>query len=134
MNWKKFFLTGILGGIVFFAVEQIVYNIVKMVFPFDMLSLAGMRAITDPTMILYFVYPFVMAFMLALAYSNFRLEGNAMRKGMKLGMVLFIALIIPGSFLIFSSMDYPVGFTVNHLAGGLLGMTALGIVTAKFME
>ena len=44
---------------------------------------------------------------------------------------MWIVVDITSAFLVFSSMDYPIGFTVNSVAGSLLDTLIAGIIIAK---
>jgi hypothetical protein len=97
------------------------------------LNLGGMRsATTDPIMILFFVYPWVLAFAMTCVYLKIEglLEGDWMAKGKQFGCIIWVVAGIPSAFLVWSSMNYPIGFTINSLVGSLLYMIAGGIVIA----
>jgi hypothetical protein len=124
--------TGILAGIAIFVVMWIVSLAAQAIFAYDVLKLDGMRAVTDPIMILFFVYPWVLAFAMTCVYLKIErlLEGDWMAKGKQFGCIIWIVAGIPSAFLIWSSMNYPIGFTISSLVGSLLYMIAGGIVIA----
>lgn len=136
MNWKKFILAGVIGGVVITAVSLIVGSIITFLFPYNVLELGGMRTVTDPVMMLFFLHPWVLSFAMALVYPYFSkvLEGNYLCKGKKFGVLVWAVASIPSAFLVYSSMDYPVGFTVNSVIGSLLYVLAAGITIAKIMD
>jgi hypothetical protein len=70
----------------------------------------------------------------AYTYAKGSLKGNYMKKGEKFGLIMWIVVSIPSAFLVFTSMDYPIGFTVNSIVGPLIYMLAVGAVIAKLME
>ena len=84
-------------------------------------------------MILYLLHPFVLAFALSYIYpmleKNFK--GSYIDKGKSFGIAMWIIVSIPSAFLVYSSMTYPIGFTVQSVIGGLLSMLAAGIVIAR---
>jgi hypothetical protein len=41
---------------------------------------------------------------------------------------------IPSAFIVFSSMDYPIGFTVNSVIGSLLYMLGAGITITRLSK
>jgi len=124
--------TGILAGIAIFAIMMIASLAAQAIFAYDAVSLAGMRAINDPIMILFFVYPFVLAFAMTCVYCKIEgiLKGDWMAKGKQFGLLVWIVAGIPSAFLVWSSMNYPIGFIVNSLIGSLLYMVAGGLVIA----
>jgi hypothetical protein len=133
MDLRRFLLSGILGGIAIWIVGIILSIIVMQIWPFDVLSLGGMRTIGDPIILLYFLQPFVLAFALSYIYpmleKNFK--GSYIDKGKSFGIAMWIVVSIPHAFLLYSSMNYPIGFTVESVVGSLLYMIAAGIVIAR---
>ncbi|MEK6959481.1 MAG: hypothetical protein AABW59_05575 [archaeon] len=129
MNWVRFGLAIIVGGMLISIISMLFSNITTAVSPYDVLSLGGIRSITDPIMILYFAYPFVLAFMMVLAYEYLKdaFRGSANRKAFMLAAVTFMLAEIPSAFMVFASMDYPLGFYVDGVIGGFLYM----LVAAK---
>ena len=101
-----------------------------------MLELQGMRTIDDPVAILFFIYPWVLGFALSIVYSQLEnaFEGNYTSKGLKFGFLMWIAIGITSSFLVFSSMDYPLGFTVNSVIGSLIYIPLSAIVISKIFN
>lgn len=135
-DFRKFLVAGILGGIVIFIVSWIVDYFTQMVWPYNVLELGGMRAVTDPVMLLFFLHAWVMAFALAFVYPYLKgnLEGTIGHKGAKFGFIAWIVASIPSAFIVYTSMNYPIGFTFNSVVGSLLYMLAAGITIARFME
>ena len=95
-----------------------------------------MRSIKDPICILYFIYPWILGFALSFAYPYFDkgLEGKPITKGWKFGLLMWIVVGITSAFLVFSSMDYPIGFTVNSVVGSLLDTLIAGIIIANIFN
>lgn len=133
MNVGKFLATGLAAGAVILVIMNIVSQVMAMVFKYNVLELGGMRAVTDPIMILFFAYPFVLGFALTYAYSRITesLKGSEISKGLSFGVLMWIATSIPSTFLVWSSMNYPIGFTVSSVVGSLLFIPAAGVVIAK---
>lgn len=129
---RKFLISGILTGIVITIVSTIMNAIISTIWPYNLLSLEGIRSVADPVMILYFLYPWVLGFALVYAYNYIEraLKGNYITKGKKFGMLTWIVVSIPSAFLVWSSMNYPIGFTINSVIGSLIYMIATGITIA----
>ena len=136
MKLKQILIGGILAGIVIEVISMAVSWLAQSIWNYDVLKLAGMRTINDPVSILFFVYPWVLGFALVCVYSYFEkaLEGNYVAKGWKFGLLMWIVVSISSAFLVFASMDYPIGFTVNSLIGPLIYMLVTGIVIAKIFD
>jgi len=129
----KFIKTGILTGVVISIVSWIVSTVVNMIWPYDVLSLGGMRPISDPVMLLFFLHPWVLGFALSYIYPHVvkkESKGNYIDKGKHFGFMMWIITGVPSAFFVFSSMNYPVGFTINSIVGNLLYMLAAGVTIA----
>ena len=132
---KKCVVAGLAAGVVILVVSQVVDFLVTMAFPgYSVLDLGGMRAVTDPIMMLFFLHPFVLGLALAFLYPYLNLKGGPMAKGKKFGLMMWLVIVIPSAFMVFASMDYPLPFTVSQVVGGLLYMLAAGVVIAKLMK
>ncbi|MBU2101024.1 hypothetical protein KKG83_07400 [Candidatus Micrarchaeota archaeon] len=134
MDAKKFLISGILGGIAILIISFIFDSLVGMAFPYDIFSLGGMRSIEDPLMMLFFLSPFVTAFAMSFVFPYLKLEGNYLSKGKKFGFLVWLVAGVPSAFIVYTSMTYPIGFTISSFIGSLLYMLGGAIVIAKFME
>jgi len=136
MKLKQILIAGILAGIVIEVISMAFSWLAQSIWNYDVLKLAGMRTINDPVSILFFVYPWVLGFALVCVYSYFEkaLEGNYVTKGWKFGLLMWVVVSISSAFLVFVSMDYPIGFTVNSVIGPLIYMLVTGIVVAKIFD
>jgi len=134
LDAKKFLISGILGGIVIWIISFIFDYLVVMAFPYNILELGGMRAIDDPLMLLFFLSPFVTAFAMSFVYPYLNLKGNFMQKGQKFGFLVWLVAGVPSAFIVYTSMTYPIGFTISSFIGSLLYMIGGAIAIAKFME
>ncbi|UCH72348.1 MAG: hypothetical protein JSW62_02025 [Thermoplasmatales archaeon] len=136
MKWKQVIVGGILAGIVITIITTVFSWLTQTIWQYDVLELAGMRPVDDPIAILFFVYPWVLGFALSYVYSYLgkSLDGNSTTKGWKFGLLMWIVVSITSAFLVFSSMDYPIGFTVNSTIGPLIYMLLAGIIIAKTFD
>ena len=127
---------GIAAGVAMLIVYFAVNMIVMAVAPYDILSLGGMRSATDPLMMLFFLHPFVLGLVFAYTYKyiNKSLKGNSAAKGREYGMLMWLVYTVPSAFVVLTSMDYPIVFTVQQIAGGWVMMLAGGIVIAKMLK
>lgn len=135
MNAKGVLSAGIAAGIVITVISLVTGMVVQSIWPYDIFTLGGMRAKNDPIMILFFLHPFVLAGAMATVYSKLggALSGDAVQKGKTFGLLLWLAVSLPSAFLVYTSMNYPIGFTISSIVGSLLYMPAAGITIAKIM-
>jgi len=132
MCGKKFLISGILAGIVIEILSMIISTVMQALGNYNVLALGGMRNISDPIMALFFVYPFVLGFAMTYVYSKMekQLKGSYVDKGKSFGLITWILAGLPSAFLVWSSMNYPIGFTISSLIGSLIYIPCAGIVIA----
>ncbi len=136
MKAKSVVLCGIAGGALIEIVMLASSAIAGAFFPYDVLSLGGMRSSNDPVMALFFAWPFVFAFAAAIAFGTVEdaLEGTVFVRGSSFGALLILLYTIPSFFVVFTSMDYPFGFYLSNLLLGLVGFPLLGILFVRFWK
>jgi hypothetical protein len=136
MKCKEIIVGGIIVGFMIMLIDIIIGGIFQLVLPYDIFELGGMRTIDDPIMLLFFIHPWVLSFTLSFVYSYFEktLDGNYITKGWKFGFLMWIVIFVPYTFLVFASMEYPIGFYVNSIIPPFFYMILSGIVIAKTFE
>lgn len=133
MRLKNILAGGIAGGFVLLVLVTIFSELSVLVAPYNIATLGGMRAMDDPVMMLYFLYPFVFAFAAAFVFDIVQgsLTGkNRTQKGVFYGGLLFMVVTIPSVFVMASSMTYPIGFYVAQVLEGIIGYPVLGAIFA----
>jgi TM2 domain-containing membrane protein YozV len=133
---KRIVASGVVAGIVVLVLSMVVSTVTQVLFDYNVMALAGMRLVNDPVSILFFAFPFVIALVMAVLYDFIRksFAGTATRKGILLGLLGWMVYGIPSAFIVFSSMDYPFGFTVNSVVGSLVYMLGAGITITKLSK
>jgi hypothetical protein len=136
MNIKNIVLAGFSGGVVLLISMFIFGEIANAIFPYDIATLGGMRAMNDPVMGLFFLYPFVLSFVAAILFDIIKdsLKGTTLFKGLMFGLMFFMLQTIPSMFVIFISMSYPTGFHLSSFLNGIIGFPVIGILFAKLWE
>lgn len=136
METKTIVVSGIVAGIVVLVLSMIVSTATQVLFDYNVLTLAGMRSVNDPVSILFFLHPFVVGLAMAILYDFAKksFTGTVIRKGIVLGLLGWIVYGIPSAFIVFSSMDYPIGFTVNSVIGSLVYMLGAGITITRLSK
>jgi hypothetical protein len=126
-------VSGLAAGIVALALSMVISTATQALFDYDVMTLAGMRSVNDPVSILFFLFPFVIGVAMAILYDFTKksFTGTATRKGVVLGLLGWIVYGIPSAFIVFSSMNYPLGFTVNSVIGSLVYMLGAGITITQ---
>ncbi len=132
---KKIVIGGIAAGLVILVVSQVVSYAVMAVpgLYFDIFKLGGMRAKEDPIMALFFLHPWVLGFAMAIAFQKFKpaFKSTGLCRGKAFGIFVWLLYGLPSAFIVYTSMNYPIGFTVNSLVGSFLYLIAAGITLEK---
>ncbi len=133
MDGKKVLTAGISGGIVLFILLFGLNVLMNAAIGYDISSFGGMRAMDDPVMLLFFAYPFVVAFAAAWSFNIVKscLAGSGIQKGITFGILLLVLIAIPSNFAMFTSMNWPVSFYIGNLISAVIGYPLLGILYAK---
>ena len=132
MNWGKIVIATILAGIVITVISLAAGYAAQLANPhYDVLSLGGMRAASDPIMLLFYAHPFVLALAFSIAFHFFMdTFGRAQpfRKGIHFGLLMWMLVTLPSMFLIYSSMDYGTTFLLSGTFGQLAEFVCAGVV------
>lgn len=133
MNTKNIAIAGIAGGTLLFVLLFGLNVIMNQVIPYDPAQFHGMRPMEDPVMLLFFAYPFVVAFAAAYLYDLLHpvLAGSVMQKGFAFAIVLLVVIAIPSEFAMYTSMDWPVTFYIGNLIWSVAGFLSTGILFAR---
>ena len=135
MEVKKLVASGLVSAVIIFVVSFAVDFVVQRIpgFSYNVLSLGGMRPINDPVMILFFLHPVVLGFALAIVFAKLgrAFKGSAVERGKNFGLLMWLVAGLPSAWIVFSSMNYPVGFTINSVVAGAVYFVLAGITLAK---
>jgi hypothetical protein len=136
MEWKKFVLSWILGTVLLYITLFLISAITMVIAPFNIFDVGGMRTVNDPLMTLYFLYPVLLSLITTYVFSAVRgsLQGSCINKGLMFGLLLFLLLTVSSGFIIFTTMQYPVGFYIDMILNGLISYPLLGILYTIIWE
>jgi hypothetical protein len=134
---KKILIAVIAGGILLLAAQLAFSWIGNLIAPYDVFAIGGMRARDDPVNLLFFAYPFVLAFTSAIVFDRVKGalgecgSGCCCGAGFSFGLILILLVTVPSVFVIFASMTYPPGFYIGNILMGMIGFPALGMLYAR---
>jgi hypothetical protein len=136
MDSKKIITGGITGGAILFILFFSFNMIMNMVIPYDITKFGGMRAMNDPVMLLFFLYPFVVAFAQAVLFDSVQdsLKGTPVQKGLRFSGLLFVIMTIPSLFVMATSMDWPVDFYANTILWEVVGFLIIGALFTRIWK
>ena len=133
MNAKFIVTGGIAAGFLLLILMMVSGYLVNMVMPADISQYGGMRAMNDPVMNLFYLYPFVIAFAAAVVFDCIRdcLKGDQIRKGLMFGGLLLIIMTIPSLYVMITSMTWPLDFYVSTGIWEIISFPLMGVLFAK---
>jgi hypothetical protein len=136
MNAKNVVIGGIAAGFLLLILMMVSGYLVNMVMPADISQYGGMRAMNDPIMNLFYLYPFVIAFAAAVVFDCVRdsLKGDTTRKGLMFGGLLLTIMTIPSLFVMITSMTWPLDFYVSTGIWEIISFPLMGVMFAKIWK
>ena len=128
MNVKTIIFAGIAGGILLLVLLIAINMIMNIVVPYDIMKFEGMRPADDPVLILFFLYPFVIAFSQAIVFDLVKssLAGNQVQKGIQFSALSIVIMTIPSLYVMFTSMNWPIDFYISSLVWEIIGFLMIG--------
>lgn len=135
MSLLKSVFAVLAGGLSFLLMQTLISTtIIQTYFPYNMLTLGGMRQPTDPIMVLFFLHSFILMMGSVILYPMLKLAGTTLQKGMRLGALMWLAYSVPSSYVIYTSMTYPVGFYLESFVFSFASWVIAGIIIARTLE
>lgn len=133
MHVKNIVTSGVVAGVMLLILMIVSGFLVNMVLPADISQYGGMRAMDDPVMNLFYLYPFVIAFAAAILFDCVRdcLKGDQMTKGLMFGGLLLIIMTIPSLYVMITSMTWPLDFYVSTGIWEVISYPLMGVLFAK---
>ncbi len=136
MEWKKFIISWVLGSVLLYFTLFLVSAFTMVIAPFNIFDIGGMWSATDPVMMLYYLYPVLLSLITTYVFSVVRgsLQGSYIEKGLMFGLLMFLLLSVTSGFIIITTMQYPVGFSLDMVLNGLISYPLLGILYTIIWE
>jgi hypothetical protein len=136
MQPKNIALGGIAAGFMLLILMIVSGYLVNLVMPTEIGQYGGMRAVNDPIMSLFYLYPFIVAFAAAIVFDCVRecLKGDQIQKGLMFGGLLLILMTVPSLYVMFTSMTWPVDFYVSTGIWEMISFPLMGVVFARIWK
>jgi hypothetical protein len=136
MDIKKITLGGIVAGTILLVLMVVINLTMNVIIPTDTGSYGGMRAMNDPVMLLFFFYPFVVAIAAAIVFDTVKdaLKGTQMQKGLMFGGILITLIMIPGLYVMYTSMTWPLEFYVSTGLWEIISLPVAGLIFARIWK
>ncbi len=133
MNVKNIATATVAAGFMLLILMIVSGFLVNMVLPADISQYGGMRAMDDPIMTLFYLYPFVIAFAAAILFDCVRdcLKGDQMTKGLMFGGLLLIIMTVPSLYVMITSMTWPLDFYISTGIWEVISFPLMGVLFAK---
>jgi len=135
MDVKKVIVSGLLSGLIIFIASMLTSKIFGVIFPFlnaEYTNESIFRPWSDPLMLLYFAYPFLLGIILAWFWQKTKsIFGENIKGGINFGVVYWAITSIPGMFITYSSFQVSLLLVISWSVAGLIGAVLAGIVFVK---
>jgi hypothetical protein len=132
---RKIVLPGLLIGVANFIVSMAVSKIFGVIFPSiatEYTNTALFRPWSDPLMLLFFVYPFLMGILFAWFWHKVKNTFTRdLKGGIDFAITYWIIATIPGMFITYTSMPYSGLMILSWLIGGLIQALIAGLILVK---
>ena len=132
---KKIIISGLLTGLIIFLASQVTNRIFGVIFPAINAEYQNpnlFRSFSDPLMLLFFVYPFLLGIILAWFWNKTRsIFGENIKGGINFGLTYWVVAVIPGMFVTYASMPYSLAIVASWLVQGLVTGILAGIILMK---
>ena len=106
---------------------------VNVIIPADISMYGGMTATDDPVMILFFFYPFIVAFAAAILFDVVKdcLMGTPVQKGLMFGALLLVIMTVPNLYMMITSMTRPIDLFISTTTREIMSFPLRGILFCK---
>ncbi|OGZ65638.1 MAG: hypothetical protein A2812_03405 [Candidatus Staskawiczbacteria bacterium RIFCSPHIGHO2_01_FULL_36_16] len=135
MNVKRILVSGLLAGLVIFIASMLTSKIFGVIFPWlnaEYQNESIFRPWSDPLMLLYFLYPFLLGIILAWFWQKTKnVFGDNLKGGASFGIAYWIVSSIPGMFITYSSFQVSLLMVISWSLAGLVSAVLAGIIFVK---
>jgi hypothetical protein len=134
---KKIVVSGLVTGVVIFVVSMALSQLINIVFPTlpkEYVNGKLFRPWTDPLMLLYFLYPFLLGLVLSWAWSKTKkiVCGKTIwKKGACFGLAYCLIASVPGMFITLSTFQVSLLMVLSWAVTGLVEAVVAGVILAK---
>jgi len=134
----KTFLTGLLAGVATIIINLILTPLFNVIDPnlVTTYSTGVFRVESDPTKMLFYIFPFLMGIILAWVWSKVRpvFKGQvASKQGVYFGLIIWL-ISVPDIFINYSSFPLPLLMIISwSIMGGVEAIVA-GLIFAKLLK
>jgi hypothetical protein len=134
---KKIFIPGVVAGVVMLIAAMVVGLLTSLALP----SMAKeyqntnlFRSMSDPIMLLYFVYPFFLGVALAWVWDRTKGvigEGSIWMRGGKFARAFWIVSALPGILMSYSSFPISLALALSWLLSSMVQLLCAGYIYAR---
>jgi hypothetical protein len=134
---KKIFIPGVVAGVVMLVAAVVVGLLTSLALPsmakeYENTNL--FRSMSDPIMLLYFVYPFLLGVALAWVWDRTKGvigEGSIWMRGGKFARTFWIVSALPGILMSYSSFPISLALALSWLLSSMVQLLCAGYIYAR---
>ncbi|MFA5947639.1 MAG: hypothetical protein WC806_01540 [Candidatus Gracilibacteria bacterium] len=134
---KKIFTSGLVAAVVMIALGMGVGYLFNAIFPslvYEYNNVNIYRPWSDPLMMLYFLHPILLGFMLAWGWDKIKKIASGktdLCKGVRFGFITFVILTIPGMLISYASFQISLLMILSWTIGSFVQLLIAGMIYAK---
>jgi len=128
---KKLIVPGFISGVAMLVVGMILNRLYPLVFPAltqEYENPAMFRPWSDPLMMLFFLYPFILGFVVAFLWT----KKIAEKKPLKFALVYWLIASVPGMFVTYTSFTVSLAMVVSWTLSGFIQAFIAGFIFSRF--
>ncbi len=128
---KKLIVPGLLSGVAMLVAGMILNRLYPLIVPAltkEYENPAMFRPWSDPLMMLFFLYPFILGFVLAFLWNKKIADKNPL----KFALVYWLIASVPGMFVTYTSFAVSLAMVVSWTLNGFIQAFIAGLVFSRF--
>ncbi len=130
---KKLIVPGLISGVAMLVAGMVLNRLYYLVVPAlaqEYENPAMFRPWSDPLMMLFFLYPFILGFVLAFLWGKVKtLTGG---KALKFALFYWVIASIPGMFVTYTSFTVSLAMVVSWSLNGFIQALIAGLIFSRF--
>lgn len=133
---KKIIVPGVIAGVLMAVIGMLVSYLFHAIWPMlatEYANTALFRAMDDPLMMLFFLYPLLLGLVLAWVWDKTKplFKGNLWERAVRFAGVYVLVATIPGMLITYSSFQVSLGMTATWTVNGIVNGLIMGLIFAK---
>jgi hypothetical protein len=134
---KKIILSGIVATVAIFLIGMVVELLIFYFWGEVSVDAGVVRPMQDPIASLYYVYPLILGFMMAIAWNKIKIAyvgKSTLRRGLCFGLGFWLVALFPYMFITYVTFQISLALIMRWFVIGLMQLLGAGIVLSKLNQ